>query len=116
MPARWLTVAIVAFWLSANGWLFWRDIWPDLRPNQPPPVTIDLVEEVQTRRPTFLWTVLRNQRKVFQGKTNMRRLGPDAFELHAEFRTPLGYETATVPLGKVKRLQSSYRVNARGDL
>jgi hypothetical protein len=34
-----------------SAWMFSRDIWPDLQPGQPPPYTIDLVDEAGLQRP-----------------------------------------------------------------
>src|SRR3954451_24938461 len=64
MPPRWLCVLIVASWLVLTGWLFYDELLPRLLPGQPPPVTIDLVEEAQTRRVPTLWTVYQDDRVV----------------------------------------------------
>jgi hypothetical protein len=55
MPARQYIVAIVAFWLATCGWLFYRELWPRLRPGAPPPFTIDQVDEA--RQQSIHWTI-----------------------------------------------------------
>ena len=49
MPPRRACVAIVACWLGTNGWLLGGLSCRTLQPGQPPPFTVDLVEEVQLR-------------------------------------------------------------------
>src|SRR5262245_38416076 len=51
MPSRIVCLGIILVWLGFNGWLFFRDLLPRLMPGQPPPYTIDIVEETKTRRP-----------------------------------------------------------------
>jgi hypothetical protein len=116
MPSRWLSLTIVAFWLGTNGWLFWHDLWPRLRPGQPPPVTIDLIQEAQNKRPDILWMVSQNDRKVFQARTKIERHGPDRYELRADYVRQPNHAPATVGLGNVRRMRSSYEVTAEGGL
>src|SRR5215213_6863957 len=88
MPPRWLCVLIVAAWLLLTGWLFYDELLPRLLPGQPPPVTIDLVEEAQVRRVATLWTVYQDDRKVCVVRTRIEHPRRDLFEMIAEF--PLG--------------------------
>jgi hypothetical protein len=46
MPPRCVTLAIVACWLGTTGWLAYREVWPRLRGGEPPPVTIDLTDDL----------------------------------------------------------------------
>src|SRR5205814_3102506 len=46
MPHRSIVAAIVLAWLFANGWLFYREVWPHWRSGDPPPYAIDLTEEL----------------------------------------------------------------------
>jgi hypothetical protein len=55
MPARHHIVAIVVFWLATSGWLFYRELWPKLRPGEPPPFTIEQVDEA--RQQPIRWTI-----------------------------------------------------------
>src|SRR5262245_30756348 len=65
MPSRWACLTIVLCWLGLNGYLLYHDLLPRLLPGQPPPYTIDLVEEAQTRRPATDWSVLHEGEPVF---------------------------------------------------
>jgi hypothetical protein len=90
MPPRWLCVLIITSWLLLTGWLFYSDLLPRLLPGQPPPVTIDLVEEAQTRRVATNWTVHQDGRVVCVARTRTEHPRRDLFELVAEF--PLAHE------------------------
>jgi hypothetical protein len=120
MPPRWVCLGIVAFWLVANGWLFWNDLWPQLEPGQPPAFEIDLVQEVQAARPPVLWTVWqgvgKDRRKVFKGETRTRHPQRGVYELVATYTTPGGYHEARVSGWTVRRMRSRYTVNEKGEL
>jgi hypothetical protein len=117
MPSRWLSLAIVAFWLATNGWLFYHDIWPSWRPGQPPPMTIDLIQEARKSDEFVPWIVTQNGRPVFYAKTSIHRIGPDTFEMVAEYRRRRDHERATV-LGFItlEGMRSRYRVTSAGNL
>jgi hypothetical protein len=116
MPPRWLCVVIVGFWLSTNGWLFYHDLWPHLQPSQPPPFSIDLVDEVQTRRPHTLWTVKQNDQKVFTGQTHIEHPSPQVFELCADFKTGDNRPSARVSGWLISKMTSRYRIDTDGQL
>src|SRR3954452_8087205 len=124
MPGRWLSLAIIASWLGTTGWLLWRDVWPRWRPNQPPPYTIDLIEEVTTAprsKPRIRWEVSQNGQLVFRAWTWVERPQPEVFELKAEVKPPSGVEPEpTVAVGPARvlarRLESTYRVTQEGQL
>jgi hypothetical protein len=114
MPPRWLCVLIVASWLLLTGWLLYRDLLPRLLPGQPPPFTIDLVEEAETKRAPLSWTVQRNGGKGFTARTHIEHPSRDVFELIAEF--PTRSESLSVNAMRVHSVTSIYRVNSAGDL
>jgi hypothetical protein len=129
MPARWLSLSIVAFWLATTGWLFWHDLWPTWQPGQPPPYDIDLVEEAQKDKVRTFWVVQRpdpdgHMRNVFHAETWVDyRPDDDTFALHAEFRVFKEYgerkaEAALVTAGplQVKHMSSEYRVSRERQL
>jgi hypothetical protein len=64
MPPRTVTVAIVVFWLGATAWLFVRDIWPELRPGERPPFTIDLSKEALGEKQRTRWGLHRNGLRI----------------------------------------------------
>jgi hypothetical protein len=127
MPSRWVCVAIVTFWLGSNGWLLWKDVWPRLERGQPPPFTIDLVEEVQLdKAPQTAWTVMVASsargpaRETYRALTWVEReSGGDLYVLH--FRVspilappPAGGKPRS--LGLVESMASRCRVTPAGDL
>lgn len=116
MPSPRVCLAIVLFWLGFNGYLLYHDLLPRLLPGQPPPYTVDLVEEAQTRRPATDWTVLKDGEPVFRARTAVTNPEHDVFELTSEF-TPLK-DAPPAPLHHilVRRMASRYRVNSAGDL
>jgi hypothetical protein len=115
MPPRLFTLAVVAFWLATSGWLFYRELWPKLRPGEPPPYTIDLVDEARQHTPRIFWTVRRNQQKIGRAQTWITyRESDDTFELHGsmehlEIRGLLG---AVV----VQKAANMYRISRDGEL
>jgi hypothetical protein len=116
MPPRWLCLLIVMFWLACNGWLFWHDLLPQVVPGQPPPYTIDLVEEAQVRRPVTSWTVYRDDRKVLDVSTSIEHPERDVFELTARYEPAASAAAMPVNGGRLQRMTSVYRVNAAGNL
>lgn len=118
MPPRWFCVAVVLAWLGFDGWLVYNDVLPRLRPDQPPPYTIDLVEEAQTRRPNIEWTVHLNGQKALLARTRIEKpeTEHDVYELTAEYKPIPG--AARVPLQGIliQKMMSQYRVTGSGDL
>jgi hypothetical protein len=118
MPPRWACVLIVLCWLAVNGWLFYHELLPRLLPDQPPPYSVDLLEEVQDRRwmRPVGWTVEVRDKKAFSAKMHVDHPARDTFEMVAEY-TPLKGEKPVSLRGlEVKKMTSAYRVNAAGDL
>jgi hypothetical protein len=127
MPSRWLTAAILAFWLGTSGWLVYQDLWPRWQPHQPPPYQIDLTAEaINEHRPSIHWKVYQNDVYVFAAQTRIEHPGPDVFELKAKFKKPTAlpgqpkpgvaaFSLVAVTL-QVTRMDSLYRVNQRGNL
>jgi hypothetical protein len=121
VPPRFLTLTIVAFWLATTGWLFYRDLWPQLRPGEPPPYAIDLADEVQDPNP-IRWTVKRSGTMIGQARTKVKyRADDDTFELHGELsssdkKKPY-IELFGGPVGvKLQKLSVMYRVTRTGML
>lgn len=118
MPPRYLSLAILGFWLATTGWLVYRDLWPRLRPGDPPPFSIDLADEAQHFALPTRWTIYRQdgqsdkQERLGRLRTWVEyRASDDTFGLHSEMervRLALGLEVA--------RLSSSYHVDRDGRL
>jgi hypothetical protein len=111
MPPRLATVAIVLFWLGTTAWLGYRDVWPRLRPGEPPPFTIDLTDEVSAR--SVNWSILDDGKGVGFAKTEVERRPDRTFELKVSFtfQKPL-----KLGLAEIKKLMNAYRVNSAGEL
>jgi hypothetical protein len=112
MPGRGLSLTIIAFWLGTTAWLLWRDVWPNWRPNEPPPYTIDLIEEVNTDpryKPRVRWVVFQNDREVFRAETWVERPQSEVFELKALLRPPSGVDPQPpVVIGPARVLVRQY--------
>lgn len=116
MPPRWACIAIVGFWLAVNGWLLYRDVVPRLLPDQPPPYSVDLLEEAKIRRPEILWTVKQNGKHVLTARTSIRHPSRDTFEMAARYRPAAGRDAVSVPPFALRQMSSTYRVSTAGDL
>jgi hypothetical protein len=64
MPSRTVVGLIVAFWLSATGLAFYRDLWPRIAASGPPPLAIDLSDEATQYVPVH-WTILRDSKDIW---------------------------------------------------
>ena len=119
MPPRYLTLAIVAFWLATTGWLCYREVWPHFRSDEAPPFTIDLADEAQLKIQRIRWVILRadkeGEKPIGRARTWVdHRPADDTFELHSEIeQLRLGSGLITI---KVPQMASMYRVNREGDL
>ena len=122
MPPRWLSLAIVAFWLATTGWLLYQDVWPWLLPGQPPPYTINLEDEVQTQQAHVHWIVSYNDRPFLRAETWVKfDKEDDTFELHARVKQPAVPFDGTNgdPFGgliAIRDMSSVYTVTRQGDL
>jgi hypothetical protein len=124
-------VGIVVGWLAAMGWLFWHDLWPSWRPGEPPPFSIDLVEEVHNDRLYTHWRVQLQKKDAAETvdifddtKTWVSyQQTDDTFTLHARLEAKSKGKKNNVELFKfgkksvkVDSLASSYRVTRAGQL
>ena len=116
MPPRWLSILIVAVWLSFSARLVVLDLVPRLLPGQPPPYTIDLVEEARTTRSYVHWMVLRDEKPAFRSRSQVLHPEHDVFELTSEFMPLKQGERVSLNGMLLRRLASTYRVNGAGDL
>src|SRR5215510_6456088 len=65
MPPRLLSLTIVAGWLGMGAWLFVRDLWPSLRPGEPPPYTFMASDEAPRQGPPVRWNVFKDGMHVY---------------------------------------------------
>jgi hypothetical protein len=72
MPRRHHILVIVLFWVTTSGWLFYKDIWPRLRLDEPPAFTIDLSDEARIGNKSVArvqWNILRGDRSIGRAET-----------------------------------------------
>jgi hypothetical protein len=126
MPPRYVTLAIVAFWLATTGWMASRDLFPRFRTGEPPPFTIDLTDEVsladvvKVENPvsrftaqTIPWIILLNGERVGFAVTRVQRQEDRTFDLQAELR----FKELKMPWAvQITSLMNTYRVTSAGDL
>jgi hypothetical protein len=114
MPARHTIAVIVLFWMATAGWLFHRDIWPQLRRGEPPPYYIDLADEARKSDLKIRWVIKRpgKEREIGRAYTWTRYVGErsDTFELN--------FEVKNLDLGlvQVKRVSGAYQITRQGQL
>lgn len=119
MPPRVITLAIVVFWLGATILLFWRDVWPIIRPGERPPFTIDLTREAAGRKSVNHWRLYRNgEPKGYANTATAFRPEDETYELttnvrfeNLRFKLPLFDREV-----ELRRLTSMNRVTPDGEL
>jgi hypothetical protein len=117
MPPRFFTLAVVACWLGTSGWLFYRDLWPKLRPGEPPPYTIDLVEEARQHELPTRWSILRGGKEIGKAYTRVKyREEDDTFELHGTMKNLKLYHDPDFGTVTVREASNLYRVGRDGEL
>src|SRR4051812_16519974 len=105
MPPRWMTLTIVGLWLAATSWMVYRDLWPRIRPGQPPPLNIDLTEEVGGQR--INWDVFKKEDLIGFAETQVKRRQDRTFDLRSTFR----FDNLTfLNVVKLRKVESNYHV------
>jgi hypothetical protein len=116
MPPRFFTLAVVACWLGTSGWLFYRDLWPKLRPWEPPPYTIDLVEEARQHELPTRWSILQGGKEIGKAYTRVKyREDDDTFELHGTMKN-LKVNDPDLGMVSIQEATNLYRVGRDGEL
>src|SRR6516165_6140897 len=119
MPPRMITLGIIAAWLVMSAWLLCRDLWPRLRPGEPPAYTISLSDEAPLRGAPSRWKFTKNGQHLYmvEGRIIYREQGDeraddDTFEMRALVRAKQqpGHKAP------VRRLHSMMRVTRDGEL
>ncbi len=112
MPPRWVILVTAGFWAGTMGWMFYREVVPRLRSGEPPPLTIDITDEISTNPVHWdIWGT--GGDKIGIGVSSIRRRDDRTFEFGSrlEFNKPLD-----LFLFQFKRVVSKYRVTAKGEL
>jgi hypothetical protein len=87
MPPRLITLAILAFWLTMTCWTLYKEVWPRVQPDNPPPFAIDLTDEAQPNGPNhIIWNLSINGQTGIYHLETWVVFSPkeDLFELHSD--------------------------------
>jgi hypothetical protein len=114
MPPRWVTGAVIVFWLATTGWMVYRERQRAHHAGEPPPFFIDLTDEVGAN--VVSWNLFvpqdKKDEKVGLGTSRVHRRADRTFELHSDF----SFTNATIMKVVFKKVTSMYRVTADGEL
>jgi hypothetical protein len=121
MPSRLLSLVIILCWLGMGTWLFVRDIWPKLRPGEPPAYTWMPSDEAPSRNnsPPIRWNIFHQGIHAYdlEARINYHEKGDDpadddTFEMQAiiKVKQQPGHKA---PL---RRLRGFTRVSREGEL
>lgn len=98
MPSRLGVALIAAFWLATTAYVGYRDVWPRLFSDGPPPLRIDLADEA-TQTAATTWAVYRGSERVGTLHTRMQYMPEDD-----TFRFVNTFRDLRVSLGRVRLL------------
>jgi hypothetical protein len=110
MPPRPVIAAIVLFWLAADGWLFYREVWPYWRAGDPPPYTIDLTEELGNA--SVRWDILKRDQNIGHAISRVERQRDRTYKLRIEYH----FKSFKIVILDVRKLTGDYHVTEDGDL
>ncbi len=110
MPPRPVAFIVVLFWLAANGWLIYREVWPNWRAGEPPPYTIDLTQELSKQ--TVGWEVLQKGARVGRALSGVERQPDRTYKLRSQFH----FDKLRLLGIDIRRLVSAYHVTEDGEL
>jgi hypothetical protein len=119
MPSRLISLIIIFFWLGMGVWLFVRDVWPKIRPGEPPAYTLMASDEAPKQGPPIGWNIFHNgfnaydmvASTAYQEKTD-RPGYDDTFEMWAIVRA----KQQRNERAPQRRLRSLIRITRDGKL
>jgi hypothetical protein len=114
MPSRLGVGFILLFWLAATAHVGYREVWPRLFSDGPPPLRIDLADEAAQALPVH-WDVYRGDQRVGKLTTRMENVPEDDTFRFVNTYTGLTFEFAGVAL-EVPRAETTVRVTRSGEL
>ncbi len=122
MPSRTITIAIIAFWLGMTIWLADAEVWPRLQPGQPPPFTIDLMDDSQAMPVPTRWSAEHSygssERKTASYSISSsvdHHSKEDVFELFTRLEPRRGGTNIDEDL-RLKKLETVYRLKRDGSI
>jgi hypothetical protein len=114
MPSRLGVALILLFWLGTTALVGYREVWPRLFADGPPPIRIDLADEAAQTLPTR-WTVYRGDQKIGTLTTRMEYVPADdtfrSVSTYGQLKFEFGVATIELP-----RLETVVRVGRDGEL
>ncbi len=115
MPSRGGVALILLFWLGTAAIVGYRDVWPRLFSDGPPPLRIDLADEAAQALPAR-WTVHRGDEQVGTLLTKMEYVtADDTFRFVNSYRN-LKFDFGRLISVKVPQLETVVRVTRSGEL
>jgi hypothetical protein len=115
MPSRLGVGLILLFWLGTAAVVGYRDVWPRLFSDGPPPLRIDLADEAAQAVPAR-WTVYRGEQPVGTLVTKMVYVPEDdTFRFVNSYRN-LKFDFGQLVGIEVPQLETVVRVSRAGDL
>ncbi len=114
MPSRLGVGFILLFWLAATAHVGYREVWPRLFSDGPPPLRIDLADEAAQSLPTH-WDVYRGDQRIGKLTTRTQYVEADDSFRFVNAYTHLSLEFAGVAL-EVPRAETTVRVTRSGEL
>jgi hypothetical protein len=119
MPSRPVTLLIIVAWIGAGISLFFWEIWPQLRPGEPPAYTLMAADEAPRQGAWVRWNVFHNGIYVYdlEASTTYREKSDtagqeDTFEMRARLRV----KQKPRQKAPLRRLRSLIRITRSGEL
>jgi hypothetical protein len=119
MPSRPISLVIVLFWLGTGVWLFMRDLWPRMRPGEPPAYTLMASDEAPRQGPPISWNIFHNGVNGYDliATTGYEEMGAQAaFRDTFEMRTFIRAKQQASQKAPLRRLRSLIRITRDGEL
>jgi hypothetical protein len=114
MPPRLGVGVILLFWAATTAFVGYREVWPWLASDGPPPLHIDLADEAAAARPAS-WTVYRGNQRVGSLVTRMEYVAADDTFRFLNTYQGLSFDFAPVAL-RIPQLETVARVTRSGEL
>jgi hypothetical protein len=114
MPSRLGVGFILLFWAVTTAVVGYREVWPWLASDGPPPLRIDLADEAAAARPAG-WGVYRGNQRIGSLVTRMEYVADDDTFRFVNTYQGLSFDFAPVAL-RIPRLQTVVRVTRSGEL
>jgi hypothetical protein len=114
MPPRPYVAILLVFWVAVALWFLQRELWPQFRPDAPPPFVVDFVDKVQKRSTDIRWGVTRNGTPDYFTASTSVEFIPSArcYDLKGTF----GPNQKEMPPAQKFTVESTIRITRQGEL